>query len=50
MLLLYCGLKHGEKITIGDIAFAFVIGVFSWLAFILCLVILFADYVVFTKK
>ena len=50
VLLLYYGLEHGEEITIGDIAFALVISVCSWLAFIIAFIIFFADYVVFTKK
>lgn len=50
MLLLYYSLEHGEKITIGDIAFALVISVCSWLAFIIAFIIFFANYVVFTKK
>ena len=50
MLLLYCSLEHGLKITIGDIAFALGISVFSWLTFVISLITIFADRVVFTKK
>jgi hypothetical protein len=50
VLLLYYSLEHGSKITIGDIVFVLVISMFSWLAFVICLVIFFADYVVFIKK
>lgn len=50
ILLLYCNLEHGLKITIGDIAFALITSMFSWLAFVICIIIFFADYVVFTKK
>lgn len=49
-LLLYCGLEHGERITISDIAFALLIIIFSWLTFVTTLIILFGDYEVFTKK
>ena len=50
MLLLYCSLEHGAKITIGEIAFAFVMSGFSWLSFFTALIVFFADRVVFTKK
>ena len=42
VLLLYCSLEHGEEITIGDIAFALVISVCSWLAFIIAFIIMLA--------
>ena len=50
ILLLYYSLEHGLEITVGDIVFALIISMFSWLTFVICFVILFADYVVFTKK
>ena len=50
ILLIYCSLEHGSKITIGDIMSALVISGFSWLAFVTGLIIFFADYVVFIKK
>ena len=50
MLLLYHGLGHGMKITVGDITLAFLIGIFSWLGFIIAFITLFADHEVFTKK
>lgn len=50
VLLLYCSLGHGVKITIGDTVLALVISVFSWLAFVFILIMFFADYVVFIKK
>lgn len=50
VLLLYCSLEHGYKITIGDIGFTLIISVFSWVAFVFALGMFFADYVVFTKK
>ena len=50
ILLLYYSLEHGLEITVGDIVFALIISMFSWLTFVICFVIFFADYVVFTKK
>lgn len=50
MLLLYYSLEHGTKITVAEIAFALLVSTFSWMTFIIVLIVIFADYKVFTKK
>ena len=50
VLLMYCSLEHGWKITVGDIVCTLMISIFSWLSFVIVLFMCFSDHVVFTKK
>lgn len=49
-VLLYRALDEGEKVTVGGLIMAIFICAFSWFSFFVCLVIMFSDNVVFTKK
>jgi hypothetical protein len=50
VLLMYSSLEHGGEITVGDIVCTLMISIFSWLAFVIFLIMCFSDHVVFTKK
>lgn len=46
----YRTIDSGREITIADLGWAIILSLFSWVAFILILLIEYKDYVVFKKK
>lgn len=46
----YHVLDSGRAVTISDLGYAIILSLFSWVAFILILIIEYHDYVVFKKK
>ena len=43
-------LDSGREVTIADLCWVIILSLFSWVAFILILLIAYKDYVVFKKK
>lgn len=50
LVLTYCSLEKGYRVTIGDIIKVLICSISSWIGFIVVFFMLFSDYVVFTKK
>ena len=50
VLLFYFTLEKGTKVTVMDIAFILVISIFSLVSFIISLLFIYSDEIVFTKK
>lgn len=50
VILFYLSLEKGYKVTIFDLVFGILISLFSWAAFIIFLLIVYNDKVVFIKK
>lgn len=49
-IICYLGLEKGCKVTVLDLLFGFLFSLFSWVAFITILFIIYGDKEVFTKK
>jgi len=47
---LYCTLDKGDKVNVGELIVTIIISACSWISFLLFLVIMYCDKVVFTKK
>lgn len=50
LILMYCSLGKGDRVTVGDIILALIYSLSSWVGFIILICMLFSNYVVFTKK
>lgn len=46
----YHNLDSGTEITLSDLSFYLIMGVFSWIAFSLAIIILYGDTIVIKKK
>lgn len=50
LILGYLSLEKGYKVTVFDLVFGILISLFSWAAFIMFILIVYNDKVVFIKK
>ena len=46
----YNSLKSGEEVSLYEIVFALISSLFSWVTFIILILVIYGDKVVFTKK